>query len=294
MRIAGHTMGTPELTLEEAAALFKRIGLDAIEIVYQEGYGCGFSGSSKPSEIAAFKRRLDSLGLAVSCMVPYASDYNQPDAARREAAMAEARRCLEAAEALGAGFMRIYGGTFLEGEPDFDLKRRILVESMRELGAEAAARGVTLALENHFNTMTSGPGISAEIVREIDRASVRILYDQANITFLSGEDYRKSVALQKGLIGYVHVKDLVFKDGTAGFKAGSVTHVSEDERAVSSRVPGDGVLPWGKILGELRDSGYDGYLSLEYERRWHPADLPPAEIGMRRGAEHIRRILAGL
>lgn len=31
-------MGTPELTVLEAAKLFSEIGMDAIEIIYQEGY----------------------------------------------------------------------------------------------------------------------------------------------------------------------------------------------------------------------------------------------------------------
>ena len=70
--------------------------------------------------------------------------------------------------------------------------------------------------------------------------------------------------------------------------------VSEDERKVRSRVVGEGVLPWDRILRALAESGYDGWLSLEYERRWHPQDLPPAEEGMRRSAEHVRHLLADL
>lgn len=39
--IAGHTMGTPEYTVEEAMELFAGIGLDGIEIVVQDDYRCG-------------------------------------------------------------------------------------------------------------------------------------------------------------------------------------------------------------------------------------------------------------
>jgi sugar phosphate isomerase/epimerase len=61
-----------------------------------------------------------------------------------------------------------------------------------------------------------------------------------------------------------------------------------------SRIIGDGCLPWAEILPELARVGYDGWLSLEYERRWYPEQLPPAEVGMRAGAERIRQILQGL
>jgi len=39
MRIAGHTMGTPELSLPEAVGLFASVGLDGIEIIWDDDYG---------------------------------------------------------------------------------------------------------------------------------------------------------------------------------------------------------------------------------------------------------------
>ena len=41
MRIAGHTLGTPEQTVPEALALFAAAGLDAAEVIYQDGYRSG-------------------------------------------------------------------------------------------------------------------------------------------------------------------------------------------------------------------------------------------------------------
>ena len=41
MKIAGHTMGTPEYTVNEAIELFHRIGADGAEIVVQDGYCSG-------------------------------------------------------------------------------------------------------------------------------------------------------------------------------------------------------------------------------------------------------------
>ena len=40
-KIAGHTMGTPEYTVQEAIELFHRIGLDGAEIVIQDNYRSG-------------------------------------------------------------------------------------------------------------------------------------------------------------------------------------------------------------------------------------------------------------
>ena len=39
MRIAGSTLGTPEQTVPEALELFAGAGLDAAEVIYQDGFG---------------------------------------------------------------------------------------------------------------------------------------------------------------------------------------------------------------------------------------------------------------
>lgn len=294
MKIVGHTMGTPEYTLNEAAELFSAMKLDAIEVIFQENYKCALNWQTTDEELKTYKERFDSLKLEVSCIVCYASDYNLPDDERRNAAVKECRHCIHIAHILGARFIRIYGGTFLDGDDGFDEKRKILVDSMRLLADEAAPYGVGLVLENHFNTMTTGPQITHDIVSEIDRANVGILYDQANISFLSGEEYAACIAIQKDKIHYVHVKDFLFKGENRTFVGGSVSHVKEEDRAVVTKIVGEGQLPWEEILPELKKAGYDGYLSLEYERRWHPMDIPDASIGVAKSAEHVRSIIQKL
>ena len=93
----------------------------------------------------------------------------------------------------------------------------------------------------------------------------------------------------------VHVKDLVYKQGvTGGFTSSKVVTVDESERRVSSRIPGQGIIPWPEILRILAAQGFSGWLSLEYERRWYPHDLPPAADGMRQGREYLQGLLARL
>ena len=82
----------------------------------------------------------------------------------------------------------------------------------------------------------------------------------------------------------MHVKDLVFNDPDAPFRASDTARVKADERAVRSRVVGTGVVPWPDILEELVRRGYDDVLTLEYEYRWHPQDLPDPAIGFKDSA----------
>ena len=202
------------------------------------------------------------------------------------------KKVIDYAVFLGAEYVRIYGGSFAQEEQDGDGgKERRLVEAMRILGDVAAAKNITLVLEDHFNTMTVTARRAAEIVGRINHPNVGILYDQVNLAFVGGEEYEEAIELQKDYIRYVHVKDLIFKGDAREFKASSVSHVNEDERIVSSRVVGEGIMDWKAIVEKLRKSGYEGWYSLEYERRWHPQDLPIADVGMKNSAEHLRKCL---
>ena len=160
---------------------------------------------------------------------------------------------------------------------------------MRELGDAAAEKGVTLVIENHFNTMAVSAKESAALIKEIDHPAVRILYDQANLTFTENEGYEEALPLQQQYVAYMHVKDLVFKEGVA-FSSSNVARPDESERNVYTRIVGEGVIPWPEILRAVKARGYDGWLSLEYERRWHPDDIPDASIGMKQSLEYLRRI----
>jgi sugar phosphate isomerase/epimerase len=292
MKIAGHTMGTPELTLVEAVELFSRIGLDAVEIVCQDEYRCGLAPASSTDEILRLKKNIEKNRLKVSCLTPYASDFNSLDVSKRENSKNEILNCIRIAATLECPYIRIYGGTLLAGDMEnIEIKRKNLVETLRELGDTAARNNTCLVVENHFNTMTTTAALTNSIIEEINHTAVKILYDQANLAFIKGEEFRDAISIQGKNIAYVHVKDLIFKNEFAEFKASDVSHVSESERVVRSRIPGEGILSWTEIIAGLMQCGYDGYLSLEYERRWHPDDLPLAEIGMKKGADYLKEIL---
>ena len=173
-------------------------------------------------------------------------------------------------------------------------KWRYLIDELRYLAENASDVGVYLAVENHFNTMAVSAADTARLVKEVDHPHVGILYDQANLVFTHNEPTEEALALQRGLVVYVHVKDLVFINRDIPFRAIAVAKVDSSERAVRSRVVGQGEIDWFSILRGLKEQGYDGWLSLEYERRWHPQDLPPAEIGMRESARYVRDLLAKL
>ena len=173
-------------------------------------------------------------------------------------------------------------------------------KSAREAAAIADTEGIPIvaltpytppstALTRRCGNKASTNSVAAST---LPTAWVRVLYDQANLTFTHDEEWREAFAVQGDLIGHVHLKDLVFKDPNAPFRASDTARVKAEERVVRSRVVGTGIVPWPDIIEELVGRGYDDVLTLEYEYRWHPQDLPEPAIGFKQAAAAVRRILS--
>jgi sugar phosphate isomerase/epimerase len=290
-------MGTPELTLREAISLFSSQDFDGIEIIWDDEYKCALPKRATDKDLSELKRNLADSGLEVCCLTPYMFGINALDSEQRRRDLEDFHRCIDAGGRLKASCIRVYGGGY---NPENDREKRqdledILIDSLLRLGEAAAEVGVALAVETHFNTLTCTASETADIVRRVNHPNVQVLYDQANLEFSEGEKHSQALEILKGLIAMVHVKDLVYKEGIyGGFTSSRVVTVEESERRISSRIPGEGIIPWPAILPALAAQGFDDWLSLEYERRWYPHDLPPAAEGMKKGLDYVRSLTAKL
>ena len=283
-------MGTPEYTVCEAIELMSRIGADGVEIVVQDGYKSGIPCHATKDELTVIKKCAEENGIRIICLTPYNSKFDSLDDSIRLFEIEEIKKVIDYCEFLGAKYIRIYGGNRSAGDNyKIDERRSKLVSSLRYLGDCAQKKGVMLVIENHFNTMAVSARESVELVQEINHPAVRILYDQANLTFTEKECYSEAVDTQLEYVAYMHVKDLVFKGGVS-FHSSDVSHPKESERNVFTRIVGEGIIPWPQILSLIKSKGYDGWLSLEYERRWHPDDIPDASIGMKKSMDYLKSL----
>ena len=282
-------MGTPELTVQEAIRMFGDIGLDGAEIVVQDDYYSGIPYDASMELLSEIKKISEDAGIEIACLTPYYSRYNSLDDSIRNETIEGLKKVIQYAGYLGAHFIRIYGGEFLAGDTDVDGKKEErLIQAMRECGDYAAEYDVTLVIENHFNTMCVTAEKTAKVLEKINHPNVGALYDQPNLIFMQAEDFKSAIGFLGEKIKHVHAKDLKFKEEEVKFNASCVSHPTEDERNVVSKIVGEGICPWSQIIKELEEIGYDGWLSLEYERRWYPDQLPDASIGMKQGADYLR------
>ena len=273
MKFVGHTMGTPGRSIEASVDVFADIGLEGIEIVCREG--TPFTTEIADSEAARLAEYAASKGVPVTTITPYASDINSEDADVARAQIEELKRAIDLAALMGGKFARAYGGRAVEPEA-YEAALQRSADALKEAGAYAAGKGVTVLIENHTGTVTRTGEATARLVERVGQASVRALYDPANVMHDTDEDWVVTFDVQKDIVAYVHVKDYLLREGKR--------HACN---------VGDGVVPWRAILGRLVEAGYDGCLCFEYEKKWYPEDLTDAEDGMARCFEFVKGVLEG-
>jgi len=275
MKLAGHTMGTPEMTVPEAAALFASLGMEGIEIVCLEGYKSGIDVATDAKAREALRSACAARRLEVICLTPYFQEFNSPDAAVRGEHLDGLKQSIVLAKDLGAGMIRVLAGKEVPPE-ERSRALPLLVEALREAADFAGGHGVRLAIENHRGTMAITARQTMEVIDAIGRPNVGVLYDQANLTQWRGEDYQEALELQWDCLFHVHLKDIAITD--------------TQRRA---KLLGEGMIPCAEIVRALRDRGYDGYICFEYERRSRPDELPEPRTGFAACMEFVAAALRG-
>jgi sugar phosphate isomerase/epimerase len=207
----------------------------------------------QPDRIAQSKRELADRGLVVPCLGASINLHEQ-DRAKRATAMAETRRFVDLAQALGAPYVRVFGNEYPKGM-ERDAVLTYIAGGLRELGDYARPRGVTIVIETH-GQFTDSPTL-LELMRRADSPAVAILWD-AHHTFVGGEQPEATVAQLGPYIRHTHLKDSV-PDGN-------------DRRYV---LTGEGNVPVKRQIDALAKIGYRGFYSFEWEKRWHPEIAAP-------------------
>lgn len=266
-------MGMPGLTLLEALYFCRDLGLDGIEI------RCADNGHLNPetvtdAEIALIAKTAADAGVAIACLTPYYKDYSSREASA--VTLEGLRKTCRAAQLLGCSLVRATGGIWpVSGRDRADLFDRTAA-GLRQASALAADYGVKLALENHSGTLTQTARDTVQMVRDVDCPNFGILMDHYWVVAAGEEDPLDAVRLQAPHVLHCHCKNLVRVDGKP-----------------LANFLDEGEIDWQPILQILKDQGYTGYLSDEYEKFWRP-ELPEPQIGMARNANHLRTVLSNL
>ena len=183
-----------------------------------------------------------------------------------DAEVERVKRHVDLASACGIKLMRhdiAYG--FYEGYDGlqtFDAILPVVAPAIREVAEYAASKGVTTCSENHGRLVQDSDRMLA-VFGAVNHPNYRYLCDIGNF---GGVDEDCAIAVSKllPLVSHVHVKDAFWRSGMKPNpgRGWGRTRAGNYRRAT---ILGQGDVPVQQCLQIIRDSGYQGYYSLEFE-----------------------------
>ena len=263
MKIAFSTLGCPDFGWMDIYSMAKDFHFDGIEI---RGLGQNILAvTASPfteRQIDKTKAKLAALHLEIPCLSSGCC-LKYPE--KRDEVVSEIRQYVDLAAKLGTPFLRILGDQ--DPAPSGEVDDEYVADVLTELAGIAEGSGVTLLVET--NGVYADTKRLAKLLDRVGRPSVAALWDMHHPYRYAGELPKETVRNLGSRIRYTHTKDSVVVDGKVRY-----------------RMMGEGDLPVYEMLDALKDIGYDGYVSLEWVKRWAP-DLTDAGIVFPHFAEYM-------
>jgi len=240
----------------------KEVGADGFQIYV-------VSGEMSPENMDArkrgdFRRFCGDLGLEIAALCGDLGGHGFERAGENPEKIARSKRIVDLAVDLGTRVVTTHIGVVPDDSASPIYRNQ--VGACRELGAYAADRGVTFAIETGPETADVLKGF----LDEVDSAGVGVNLDPGNLVMVVADDPVVAVHTLKDRIVHTHAKDGVQLkpcDPVAVYGAFAEGGVDAfDFGAHFDEVPlGEGSVNWPAYLDALDRIGYRGYLTIERE-----------------------------
>ena len=269
MKLAFTTLACPAWSVAQVIEAARDYGYDGVEWRLLEGEV--IDPVRDGNRLADAAARCRAAGIEVPAL-DSSCRFNLLDAAGRDVQIEDLRRWIALAHRQAVPVIRVFGGADPAGSPVEDGTERV-AEALALVATEAEVAGVTVALETH-----DGFSAAARVAQVLDRApyiSLGALWDSHHPARM-GESPVQVLDLLGTRIAHVHVKDARRIGAGDGWQFVGL---------------GEGELPLRAMLDALTARGYDGWVSLEWEKKWHP-ELADPEVALPAAARWLREVVA--
>lgn len=200
------------------------------------------------------KQQLKEANLEISC-VDTSVQLVQDDPAMIEAG----KKHIDLAADLAAPFIRVFGGQ-IPKERSREAAMGTAAKNFLALANYASGKKVRVLIET-LDDFSRSESV-AQLVKRVNHPNIGVLWDIHHPFRLHGETPAQAFAAIGEHVHYVHLKDS--KDlGDGKFRYVMV---------------GEGDVPIAQCLNLLKTAGYDGWISLEWEKTWHPEIEEPQVV----------------
>jgi sugar phosphate isomerase/epimerase len=163
---------------------------------------------------------------------------------------------------------------------NFNKQLERMAEACRQIADYALTYGITTSVENHGYFVQHSDRVQA-LIQAVDRPNFRTTLDVGN--FMCADE--NSVAAVKNNISYasmVHIKDFYLRPSHQN--PGQGWFQTLQGNYLRGAIVGHGDMDMREVLRVIKDSGYDGYISLEFE------GMEECKTGTLIGLQNIKRL----
>jgi sugar phosphate isomerase/epimerase len=252
---------TGSLSLAEWIDQAAELGVDGLE------WYAGFLEMRDEKQWAPLRARVEERGLCVPMMC-CSPDFTHPDAEFRREQVAREKHWIDMTAAMGGSYCRVLSGQRRPG-----LGRgegvRLAAECIDACAPHAAARGVTLVLENHYKDdfweypeFAQMADVFCELVAAVRAPNFGVNYDPSN-TILAGEDPLDLLRRVSRRVVTMHASDRYLAEGTIEDLRREECGAEGYAKRLRHGEIGCGLNDYDAIFAELRQAGFDGWISVE-------------------------------
>ena len=243
--LAFSTLGCPGASVGEICALAEHSGWRGVELRVsdEESVHIGLDAAGRESVRSAF----EVARVPIVCLASYVR-VGKPDLTDEDC-VADLLAHLQLARDLGAAGVRVFPGA---GESTADADARMVRRLTMAADAFSEAE-VALLVETHDSHRAARD--LARVLEQVDHPAVAAVWDILH-TWLAGETPEFSCLRLASWLHHVQLKNVASRTD------------------LTPSLLSTGILPVSDVLMALDSIGCQGWLSLEWERRWHPAAVP--------------------
>src|SRR5689334_21214912 len=259
MKLAFSTLGCPHWELREIIAAARDLAFDGVEL-RAVGGSLDLLGRAEfsPAQLATTRACFADAGIAICC-IDTSCAFHSPDASERANHVKIALAHGKLAAKLGAPLIRVFPDKLQSGAGREET-RDWIAASLREI-AERLPDDVNVGLETHGDFARAD--YAAEIATLADHPRVKLIWDVAN-SLAAGDEIQHAARVVQPYLAHVHLRD--------------ATPVAGSEHWLPV-LAGTGCVSFAEAVAALKAVNYDGFVSFEWEKYWHP-EIEEPEVAL--------------
>lgn len=172
------------------------------------------------------------------------------DSEERKKNLDEAKSFIDLAQKINCPHVRVFPNNLPKNQ-DKNATLDLITNGLLELGDYAKGSNVSVLMETHGDVVWAGD--IEKIMQVAFNEHTGLVWDVTNMWSITKEPPEEVYQKLKKYIRHTHIKDLKMIDGKEHYV-----------------LLGQGEVPIFTAIDALREGGYKGYYSFEWEKLWHP------------------------